>query len=97
MLNFTTNSYSRTSVGTTLDLAGSQQVLAVGGEKGQVLGVIGRRGDGPGEFMAPHDLTLDMTENPTLYVTDQVAHRIQVFDLRAGPQDASYLRYTDGL
>lgn len=47
-------------------------------EQGGVLGRIGRRGTGPGEFNFPTHLTLD--RRGRLYVTDAMNFRIQVFD-----------------
>ena len=48
---------------------------------GELLGGIGERGVGPGQFNFPTNVALDATGR--LYVTDSLNFRVQVFDSRA--------------
>jgi len=59
--------------------------------QGRLLKVLGRRGEGPGEFNFPTHLTL---RDDTLYVTDAMNHRVQLLDVReaAGADEGRMLR-----
>jgi DNA-binding beta-propeller fold protein YncE len=49
--------------------------------QGRLLKVLGRRGEGPGQFNFPTHLAL---REGTLYVTDAMNHRVQLLDVREG-------------
>lgn len=59
--------------------------------QGRLLKVLGRRGEGPGEFNFPTHLAL---RDGTLYVTDAMNHRVQLLDVResAGADEGRMLR-----
>lgn len=61
--------------------------------KGNHLGVIGRRGEGAGEFNYPVDIFIDRDGN--VYVNDAMNFRVQIFD-RTGKFRYAFGRHGDG-
>lgn len=55
--------------------------------QGRMLGIFGRRGDGPGEFNYPTFLALHGDE---LFVVDSMNHRVQVIDAATGGHRRSF-------
>lgn len=71
--------------GLALDHKGNILVLDFGssciqvfGSRGELVKTVGRRGNGPGEFAVPREITVDRFGN--WFVADTLNHRIQVFD-----------------
>ncbi|OGX32908.1 MAG: hypothetical protein A2787_07185, partial [Omnitrophica WOR_2 bacterium RIFCSPHIGHO2_01_FULL_48_9] len=59
-------------------LAPESNKIYIFGEEGKFLAALGEKGNDPGQFDRPVDITLD--ENDNLYVADAGNHRIQIFD-----------------
>lgn len=71
----------------------SEHVIKTFDLKGNPAGVIGRRGEGAGEFNYPVDLSMDKDGN--LYVDDAMNFRVQIFD-RTGKFKYTFGRHGDG-
>lgn len=59
-----------------LDLKGSQVVLF--GQEGNFLKRIGRKGQGPGEFILP--ISLEVDKNGNIFISDNPTRRINIYD-----------------
>ena len=57
----------------------NNEIFAIYGSTGRVLKVVGKLGNGKGEFEHPNGLRV--SKNNELYVCDSHNHRVQVFDL----------------
>lgn len=71
----------------------SEHAIKIFDLKGNPAGVIGRRGEGAGEFNYPVDISIDKDGN--LYVNDAMNFRVQIFD-RTGRFRSAFGRHGDG-